>query len=589
MKTHFFTLIFCFLIIWPLAGLTQEPLEHQERIYTSAEGRLYIQKSMPVYLRIATSPDEDAKSYLLKSEETSSYSNPMYFDTEGWNTVRSPSAVDTSSKEVTYPLQDIIFEVYADSKAPQSDITLPDADYRNEKGMMYFSEGVNFELTAQDALSGLEKIYYSMDGEAYRPYEQKVTCKEEKTYHIQYYSVDHVRNVEKPHSVKFVVDQTAPSTTYSIEGDNKKNILGNDSYIQLSSEDSLSGVKEIHYSINDGEEKVYEGPISVRQFEDTNNELVYYAVDHVGNAEDKQSLTSSLKKQGDSDNGGGSFSYYIDREAPEVELRINGDQYSNQRLYVSRRSKVELAANDDKSGVKQITYSINNSSLSNIYSEPFHLDQEGIQYVSYAAEDQVNNFSGRKTRAVFMDTDLPEATFSLEGRHYKNRDTLFIKQSTQISLKGEDKGSGLEKTLYRIDQNEWQTYEKSVTLQEPGFHIFGFRAVDRVNNKQQEQTLKVYVDQQAPEIYHHFSVKSIGTKTVRDEAYTIYPSNCRLYMAATDMACGTDRIRYRINGGEWETKIPLPILNPGNYEVQIQANDYLGNQASRSVKFAIEH
>jgi len=588
MKPQFFLLIFCFSIIWPLAGRTQKPLDHQQRIYVSPEGKVFIQKSMPVYLRIATSPDEDAESYLLKSEETSKYSNPMYFDTEGWNTVRSPSAVDTSTKDVVYPQQDIIFEVYADSRAPESKISLPEADHR-EAGMMYFAKEMEYELTGKDALSGLEKIYYSMDGKPYQAYQNPVTCKEEKLYHIQYYSTDHVRNAEQPHSVKFVVDQTAPTTTYSIEGDNKKNILGNDSYIQLSSKDSLSGVKEIHYSINGGEEQVYEGPISVKQFEETSNELVYYAVDHVGNTEDTQSLKSSLKREGGSDNGGGSFSYYIDREVPEVSLRVNGDQFMDDRLYVSKSSKIEIAASDDKSGVKKVTYSINNSSLSHTYSTPFALEKQGLQYVSYAAEDQVNNFSGRQTKAVFMDAERPEAKFSLEGKHYKNRDTLFIKNSTQIHLHGDDNGSGLQKILYRIDRQSPEAYKDPVTLNEAGFHIFGYHAVDQVNNKQKEQLLKLYVDQQAPEIYHHFSVKSIGTKSVRDQQYTIYPSNCRLYVAPTDMACGTDRIRYRINEGEWKTEIPLPVLEPGNYQVQIQAKDYLGNQASKSVKFAIEH
>src|SRR6056297_1913630 len=153
MKPQFFLLIFCFSIIWPLAGRTQKPLDHQQRIYVSPEGKVFIQKSMPVYLRIATSPDEDAESYLLKSEETSKYSNPMYFDTEGWNTVRSPSAVDTSSKDVVYPMQDIIFEVYADSKAPKSKIQLPESDHR-EAGMMYFAKEMEYELTGKDALSG---------------------------------------------------------------------------------------------------------------------------------------------------------------------------------------------------------------------------------------------------------------------------------------------------------------------------------------------------------------------------------------------------------------------------------------------------
>ena len=589
MKTHFYPLILCLLIIWPLAGLTQEPLEHQKRIYTSPDGKLYIQKSMPVYLRIATSPDEDAESYLLKSDESSKYSNPMYFDTEGWNTVRSPSAVDTSTKEAVYPLQDIIFEVYADSRAPQSNIDLPSADHRTSQGIVYFADEVELKLSGKDALSGMEEIYYSLNGKPYQPYEQPVACDEEKAYQLRYYAIDHVRNVEQPNSVKFVIDKTPPVTTYSIEGDNKENILGTDAFIRLSSKDSLSGVEQIWYSINGEEAQVYDGPISVQQFEDTSNELVYYAKDHAGHTEPKQSLKSSMKTEGNSDNGGESFSYYIDRKAPEVSLAINGDQYEGAHLYVSERSTVELKASDEKSGVKAITYSVNNSSLSAHYEKPFALKEKGLQYVNFAAEDQVNNTSGRKSRTIFVDTQLPEASLSFEGAHYKNRDTVFVLHSTRINLEAKDGESGMEKILYQVDRQEERTYQEPVNLNDPGFHIFTYHGVDRVNNKQKEQSVKVYVDRHPPEIYHHFSVKSIGTKEVRNEQYTIYPSNSRLYVAATDMACGTDRIRYRINEGEWKTQIPLTEMKPGNYNVQIQANDYLGNQTSKSVKFAIEH
>ena len=44
----------------------------------------------------------------------------MYLDTEGKNTFRSPSAVDTVTKEVVIPKEDIIYEVYADSKPPRT-------------------------------------------------------------------------------------------------------------------------------------------------------------------------------------------------------------------------------------------------------------------------------------------------------------------------------------------------------------------------------------------------------------------------------------------------------------------------------------
>lgn len=589
MKANYVLISLVLIFLLPNLGATQEPLDHNRRIYVSPEGKVYIQKSLPVYLRISTSPDEDAPSYLLKSEETSEYSNPMYFDTEGWNTIRSPWAVDTANQKPAYPQQDVIFEVYADSRAPESEVLLPEADYRDPQGVLYYDQKVELTLEGRDGLSGLEDIYYSINKASYKEYGDPVVLEDQEKYHLQYYAIDHVRNVEEPHAVDFVIDQTAPATTYSLEGTNQDNILGQDASVKLSSKDTLSGIKEIRYSINGKEEKVYEGPISVRQFEEQKNELVYYAVDRVGNVEDRQSLTSSVKKEQQGDNGNGSFSFYIDRQAPEVNLKVDGDRYKDEHTYVSERSRIKLIAKDDKSGVKEITYSINNSSLSNTYSEPFVLEKDGLQYVNFAAEDQVNNHSGRKTKTIFKDGVLPDSRLSYQGKHYRNRDTVFVRKSTQIRLEGSDQGCGLKHILYKTDEKEQKVYKRPVQIKEPGFHKFAFQAVDQVNNHQDEQLARVFVDEKAPEIYFHFSVKSIGTKTIRGDQYTIYPSNSRLYIAATDMACGTDELKYRINGEAWQTEIPLPDLEPGNYQVDIQANDYLGNEASTSVQFAIEH
>lgn len=588
MKTHRI-LITLILLTIPFMGMTQEQLKHEKRIYASSEGKIYIQKSLPVYLRIATSPDEDAESYLLESEESSKYSNPMYFDTEGWNTVRSPSAVDTSTKKVVYPLQDIIFEVYADSRPPVARSQISESAQYKKNGKRYYGREIGIELSARDGLSGVEAIYYSLDGESYRPYTKGIDCNQEKSYELKYYAVDNVRNVEQPQSLSFVIDKTSPETGYSIEGDNKKNILGKDAFIRLSSEDNSSGVKEIRYSINGRAEKVYNKPISVRNFDASSNELVFYAIDNVNNKEAQQSLKSSVESTSGSDNGGGEFSFYIDREAPEVELRVNGDQYEGNHLYVSKRSRIELMARDEKSGVRKISFSMNNSSLSQSYEKPFALTKEGLQYVNYEAEDHVNNASGRKTRAVYMDGGMPASDIHFEGRNYKSRDTVFVKPDTRIAISGSDQESGIKKVMYKVGEDSWTSYAQPVSVEKEGLHVLSFYGIDQVQNKEAEHHINIYVDRSAPEIYHHFSVQSIGSKTIRDEEYTIYPSNCRLYIAATDMACGTDNLRYRVNGGEWNTTIPLPQLEPGNHKVEIQAADYLGNQASAVVNFAIEH
>ncbi len=589
MKLHQLLIFLFFILSCSVSSFGQKQLDHTKRIYTSPEGKIYIQKSLPVYLRIATSPDADAKSYLLKSKETSKYSNPMYFDTEGWNTVRSPSAVDTNTREPVYPQRDIIFEVYADSKPPASRVDFSREKKYADGDVLYFGGDVKLHFSGEDATSGLEQIFCSVDGQSYQPYGDSLRLEQEGRHRVKYYAIDHVRNVEQPEAVEMVIDKTPPQTSYSIEGENTRNILGQEASIRLSSSDSLSGVDHIRYSVNNGPEKIYSGPIPVRNFQEASNKLVFYGVDQVGNQEAKESLTSSVQKEQGGDNGDGSFSYYIDREAPEVKLHPEGGHYEGEHLYINGRTKIKLVATDQKSGVKKITYSINNSTLSQVYDQPFLLEGQGMHYVNFAAEDQVSNVSARKNRPVYRDTGKPSSDLRFEGAHYRNRDTVFVKSSTAIHLSAEDDHSGVGKILYAIDGQKPDVYEQPVHPNNDGLHIFTYQAVDRVNNRQEERKVKMFLDSKAPEIYHHFSVKSIGTKTVRDDQYTIYPSNSQLYIASTDMACGTEQLKYRINDGQWKSQIPIPGFDPGNYTVEIKAVDYLGNESTSTVQFAIEH
>jgi hypothetical protein len=569
----------------------QKPLEHKKRIYVSPEGKMYVQKSKPVYLRISTSPDEDAKSYLLKSNSSSKYTNPMYFDTEGWNTIRTPWAVDTSTREPVYPQQEIIFEIYADSKPPATRISFSEKNFCEDKGIRYYGNKLRVELTANDALSGTEQIFYSLNGKSYQPYDGPISFENEKAYTLKYYSIDRVRNIEDPDSIKLRLDLSAPETQYSFAGKSKKNILSEDAVIKLASRDNLSGVKEIRYSVNDGTEKVYNQPIPVSNFNQDENRLVFYAVDRVNNQEEKQSLTSSLKSSSGNGegNGEGGFSFYIDKEPPEINLEISGDQHDGKYLFVSERSKITLNAKDGKSGVKEINYSINNSSLSETYSKPFVFPEEGVGYLNYAASDQVGNKSPRKSKAIYKDTGMPHSDINYSGVYYLNRDTLFVKKDTRFTIKSGDDESGVGKVFYRLDQEETKIYNEPVTVKEPGFHNLFYFAQDNVMNRESENKIDIFVDNQPPVIYPHFGSESIGKKEVRGETYTIYPSNAKLYIGATDKASGTEHIEYRINGGKIKKRIPIRKFKPGNYEVEIYAYDQLKNKNVHTIKFAIEH
>ena len=186
-----------FVVCVPVTSQAQSQLDHQKKIYQSPEGKLYFNKSLPIYLRMSTSPEENAPSYLLQSEDSKAYTNPMFLDTEGYNTLRSPSKVDTITRKPIYPLEDIIFEIYADSKAPNTTISYGKKKYYKKDTILYFGTKLKISLTSRDLTTGVEDIYYSLNKAAYQKYTDTIDLNDETNYTIKYYAVDKVGNVEK--------------------------------------------------------------------------------------------------------------------------------------------------------------------------------------------------------------------------------------------------------------------------------------------------------------------------------------------------------------------------------------------------------
>jgi hypothetical protein len=119
---RFFNL-FVLLLITSIPLFPQQTQPDEKKIYRSDDDRLYINKGLGIYLWISTSPDPESEKTRLTSDSSKQYSNPMYFDTEGYNSIRHKSAVDTLSQQQVFPLTDVIFEVYADGLPPVSKAT----------------------------------------------------------------------------------------------------------------------------------------------------------------------------------------------------------------------------------------------------------------------------------------------------------------------------------------------------------------------------------------------------------------------------------------------------------------------------------
>ncbi|MFW6267999.1 MAG: OmpL47-type beta-barrel domain-containing protein, partial [Marinilabiliaceae bacterium] len=434
----------------------QQAPDHDKRIYRAEDGKLYINKDLPVYVRIASSPDEDAESWLLKSEKTEEYTNPMYLDTEGWNSLRSPSAVDSATRETAVPIQDVVFDMYADGLAPSTNLQYGTSEFFENDGIIFFGNDIDLEFDASDEMSGIEDVYYSINGKDYQPAgEYPLDITEEGEYKLKFYAVDNVGNVEEPQTFRFTIDETPPATEHQVEGLKDDKVLSPDATISLTGDDNLSGVDEIYYAIDDNEFRKYENPIPVSVLQNTKGRITYYATDHTGNKEEPNhigTMASSDKKSEDEE--GETFDYYIDREPPKPELTFEGDYYEGDRDYISERTKIVLEATDDKSGVKEILYSYNGFITEEEYDSPFHPEGNSPVELLYTAIDKADNRAKEKSREFYIDRAAPESELSFDGPVFNNRDTTFISGQTKIVLDARDEESGVKNIQFRLNDQE---------------------------------------------------------------------------------------------------------------------------------------
>ena len=560
--------------------------------YINEKGRFFVNKHLGIYLWLSFSPDQNSEKHLLKSE-TNKWTNPMYFDTEGYNSIRSPWEFDSTGKYVL-PQHDIVFEVFADGLPPTVNSKFYGAPKYISKGKIYYGKGLKVKLTSTDAyvnkgltkdeVSGVDKIYYSINGAAYQEYKNDIVFDKEGEFVLKYYATDKVGNYSNPVEKKFIVDLTAPTIAQTIEGDKQGTVYSPRAKIILKSEDNLSGVKNIYYSIDGKQAQVYYKPIPLTYLGTGNHTFEFWSIDNVKN---------SNQDMGEGAKGGYKYNFEFDNVAPAVNYEIVGDHYKGKYDYISSRTKIKLIAND-KNDVKEIFYGIN-TKATELYNEPFNMPPKtGLETFYYYAVDKLNNKSATKSKVVYMDNTNPTTGINYKYPQFFNRDTLFITSKTKIQLFAKDYQSGVLKIEYAIDNGEFKEYTEQFAIPNEGYHTIKFRAIDKVNNVEKTKKSSCLVDNYPPKIYINFSIEPIDIKDVNGEKLNVYPTYSKIYIGATDKYSGTESIFLSINGGPKFRYISAKdiarrglIRKPGTYTVTVEAVDKLGNKSEKTIKFII--
>ncbi|MBA4144837.1 MAG: hypothetical protein C0523_03655 [Cytophaga sp.] len=538
------------LVMW---AQNQTPPTHQKKAFLDSAGTYYQQASLPVYIYVASSAD--GQPVPLKSET----GGEIKLEGHGVHAFRH---LNYTTKGYDF------FQIHADGIAPVTTIKLTGAPSFGSVEKFFYGPGLSASLSATDEMSGLEGIFHSMNGKEFEKYQPFVLSKEGK-YKYSYYALDRTGNAEAINTRSFTVDLTPPSTYHNIVSISSQNVISTNSTIYLTIADSLSGVAKTFFRFDKENVKPYTGGnIPFQYLPDGDHTLTYFSVDNVTNKE-----TEKVAK------------FYLDKTAPIMSADVLGDKFIvGDKVYFSGRTKLKLTAVDNKSGIKDMMYSINEDPFGK-YEEPFYLPgRSGIHNVKYYAIDNTNN----KVRddfehsvgLIYVDLTGPSLTHGFSGPSFVKADTVLVSPKTKIILSGNDPEAGLKKIAYLLDDNTNElTYSgKPIDITVTGLHTLHYFGYDNVNNKNEKATL-FYVDAEGPEINAQFAVAPSKEGKL--------PSYTSVFLSATDNEVGAGEIKYSINGGK-ELLYVAPIkgfAKNKDYTIRVKATDLLGNESSKEIKF----
>lgn len=565
----YFRPFFLGICLWVVTGYVQgqQPKIHEKCIYLNTQTKkLYVQEKLDVYFFMSTSPDGKGA---VKLQSESARANPMHFDGSGLHFMQHN---DVFEPEV------VKFEIYADGQTPKTEISYGGAPLYQAKTDLFVGQGIEVNLKFSDLLSGVKETYFSADGAEFALYNAPIKFSTEKSYTFRFYSADNVGNAEEVKIHSIIVDFTSPMTSHTINGEQFQDVLSPRTSISLTAQDALSGVNKIMYKIDDASEKQYFGNIALAGLPEGNHTLTYYSVDHVKNKEAEKT-----------------YSFFLDKSAPVVVDEVLGNNFMiNGRSFSSGRTKFKLTAVDNKSGVKEIYYSLDNVKYE-LYDKPFYLpSQTGSRTIKFYSVDNVGNKGGTssessKSSLTYVDLTGPSLSYGYQGPSFMTRDTIFINQTTKIQLKALDPEAGLNKITYMVDKSSEVEYKEPFVVQAEGKHTIEYLGYDNVENTNKAE-FSFIVDNTAPEVFLKYSTMPNGKKSVDGKSYDLYPPHVVLFFAATDIQVGSEKIYFSLNNTPERLYTgPISGFNKGTiYTLKARILDKLGNQLIQTYEFAIE-
>jgi parallel beta-helix repeat protein len=309
--------------------------------------------------------------------------------------------------------------------------------------------------------------------------------------YYEFYSIatDNFGNVELAPSTadaSMGIDQVPPFTICSLAGTmGDNNWYTSNVMVTLLATDNLSGVESTWYKIDAGFWLFYSTPFSVSS--NGEHTVQYYSFDSAGNIENTKSV-----------------SFKIDKTPPVTEHEFDGIIgqggwfVSDVTITITTEDQMSLdhAALNKGSGINYTMYKLNDGAWTT-YTEPLVVTEDGEYILYYYSVDLAGN-TELTNEVEFMiehDTIPPETIHNFDGII---GDNYWYMSDVIVKLFAEDDSAGIDYTMYKLDDTEWQEYTASFLVTEDGEHTLYYYSVDKVGNREVNKSVTLKIDQTPP-------------------------------------------------------------------------------------------
>jgi plastocyanin len=265
-----------------------------------------------------------------------------------------------------------------------------------------------------------------------------------------------------------------------------------------------------------------------------------------------------------------------DTTAPVVTPQVTGQQDAD-GAYIGSAT-VNLAAEDDSSGVASVEYSLDGGAYVP-YTEPVVLDEPGTYMLEHRATDNAGNVSEPGMVHVTVvpadgeDTTAPVVTPEVTGDLDENG--AYVGSAT-VNLTALDAGSGVATVEYDLDGAGYTAYTDPVVVNTPGEHTVTYRATDNAGNVSAPGSATFTVVEPSQEDTTPPSVTA--EVTGEQDADGAYVGSATVSLLAEDAGTGVKSVEYNLDGAGYKAYTgPVVVDVTGTHTLSYRATDNSGN------------